>query len=31
MPLAALEAHRLDETWPWAEDNRDRIVAHWAG
>ena len=29
MPLAALEAHRLDETWPWAEDNRDLIVAHW--
>jgi 8-oxo-dGTP pyrophosphatase MutT (NUDIX family) len=29
-PVAAIEARRLDEPWPWAEENRGLVAAHWA-
>lgn len=30
IPVAAIEAYRLDEPWPWARENRGLIEAHWA-
>lgn len=30
VPVASIEARRLDEPWPWARENRALIEAHWA-
>jgi 8-oxo-dGTP pyrophosphatase MutT (NUDIX family) len=30
-PIAGVAARRLEAPWPWAEANRARIDAHWAG
>ena len=30
VPVAAVAARRLDEPWPWAQDNRALIEAYWA-
>jgi 8-oxo-dGTP pyrophosphatase MutT (NUDIX family) len=28
-PVSSIEARLLDDGWPWAYDNRDRIEGHW--
>jgi 8-oxo-dGTP pyrophosphatase MutT (NUDIX family) len=30
VPVTAVAARRLDEPWPWAQENRPLIEAHWA-
>jgi 8-oxo-dGTP pyrophosphatase MutT (NUDIX family) len=30
VPVAAVAARRLDQPWPWAEENRVLIEGHWA-